>query len=476
MQLSEIGVFGLGTMGKNLAINIASHGFTVSVYNRTREKTTGLKEEIKDENILKNIHLTFTVEEFVQSLKPPRKILMMVSAGKVVDDVINELRPFIAKGDILIDGGNSHFLDTIRRSNLIEKEGFRYIGMGVSGGEEGALKGPSLMPGGNKEAYEIMEPLLLAISAKVDGTPCCAYIGPDGAGHYVKMIHNGIEYANMQLIAEAYSLLKNVLNCDYKELYSIFRDWNKGELNSYLIEITSDILAKHDELTGKPVLEVILDKAEQKGTGKWASQNAIDLGVYSPSIAEAVFSRYASAIKEERVIASKILDGPMIKRGVEEKSEFIEMLRQSLFSGIITVYAQGFSLLRTASKYYRWNLNLCDIAKIWRGGCIIRAQVLDKIMDAYQKNTDLVNLLLDPYFASIIGKYQTSWREIVSMAVKYGIAAPLLMSTLSYYDTYRSDFLPANLIQAQRDYFGAHTFYRIDKSGTFHIDWTKKGR
>lgn len=467
MKLQEIGVLGLGVMGKNLAFNIESRGFGVSVYNRSREKTDSMKAESNG----KDITFTYTIEDFVNSLSVPRKILIMVKAGKPVDDVIDQLKPYISKGDILLDGGNSYFMDTIRRSKQLEEEGFRFIGMGVSGGEEGALKGPAIMPGGQEDAYKILEPILTAISAKAEGEPCCTYIGANGAGHYVKMVHNGIEYADMQLICEAYSLLKDVLHLTPQELHEVFTEWNKGELDSYLIQITRDIFTKVDDLTGKPILDVILDVAGQKGTGKWTSQNALELGVPAPSIAEAVFARCISAIKDERVVASKVLTGPSVKEFTGNKQEFIETIRRALYASKICAYAQGFALLKSAAKEYGWNLNFGKIAKIFRGGCIIRAQFLNKIKEAYDRNSNLTNLLLDEYFGGIVENYQANWRKAISTAVEYGVPVPVFMSTLSYYDSYRSERLPVNLLQAQRDYFGAHTFQRTDREGIFHYQW-----
>lgn len=467
MQLQQIGVIGLGVMGKNLAFNIESRGFSVSAYNRTREKTDEMKAESKD----KNIAFTYSIEEFVNSLSVPRRIIIMVKAGKAVDAVIEQLKPYISKGDILIDGGNTFFVDTIRRSKELEAEGFNYIGMGVSGGEEGALKGPAIMPGGQEDAYKMVESVLTSISAKVEGVPCCKYIGANGSGHYVKMVHNGIEYADMQLICEAYSLLNNVLHLSQEEMHEVFADWNKGELDSYLIEITTDILTKIDEETGKPILDVILDRAGQKGTGKWTSQNALELGVAAPSIAEAVFARNISAIKNERVSASKVLKGPSVKEFSGDKKEFIEVIRKALYASKICAYAQGFALLKSAAEQYDWKLNLGEISTIFRGGCIIRAQFLNKIKEAYDRNSDLTNLLLDSYFGEIVENYQEAWRKAVSMAAENGVPVPVFMSTLSYYDSYRSANLPINLLQAQRDYFGAHTYERVDKEGAFHYQW-----
>ncbi|AIQ63725.1 6-phosphogluconate dehydrogenase [Paenibacillus stellifer] len=467
MAKQQIGVIGLAVMGKNLALNIESRGFTVSVFNRSPEKTHDLLEEAKG----KNLFGTFTVEEFVNSLETPRKILIMVQAGKATDATIEQLIPYLDQGDIIIDGGNAYFPDTVRRNKELEEKGFRFIGTGVSGGEEGALKGPSIMPGGQESAYELVEPILTAISAKVDGEPCCTYIGPDGAGHYVKMVHNGIEYGDMQLICEAYQLLKDVVGLDEKELHATFAEWNKGELDSYLIEITRDIFAQYDKDTGKPMVDVILDAAGQKGTGKWTSQSSLDLGVPLSMITESVFSRFLSALKEERVEASKVLNGPSAPAFAGDKAEFVENVRRALFTSKIVSYAQGFAQLRVASEEYGWNLKYGSLAKIWRGGCIIRSQFLQKITDAYENNPDLKNLMLDPYFKDIMTNYQDAWRKVVAEAITRGIPVPGFASALAYYDSYRTERLPANLLQAQRDYFGAHTFKRVDKEGVFHHDW-----
>ncbi|TNJ67142.1 NADP-dependent phosphogluconate dehydrogenase [Paenibacillus hemerocallicola] len=468
MSKQQIGVVGLAVMGKNLALNIESRGFTVSVFNRSREKTDDL---IANEAKGKNLVPTYTAEEFVQSLERPRKILLMVMAGKPTDDTINQLLPLLEEGDILIDGGNAYFPDTQRRNKELEARGIRFIGTGVSGGEEGALKGPSIMPGGQEDAYKLVEPILTAISAKVNGDPCCTYIGPDGAGHYVKMVHNGIEYGDMQLICEAYQLLRDVLGLSTQELHEIFAEWNKGELDSYLIEITADIFTKVDPDTGKPMVDVILDKAGQKGTGKWTSQSALDLGVPLSIITESVFARMLSAIKDERVQASKLLKGPQNVPAAPDKAAFIEAVRKALYASKICSYAQGFAQMRAASDEYGWNLSYGNIAMIFRGGCIIRAGFLQNIKDAYDREPGLKNLLLDPYFKEVVESYQDAWRQVVSVAVSRGIPAPCFASALAYYDSYRSERLPANLLQAQRDYFGAHTFQRTDKEGTFHFHW-----
>ncbi len=473
MGKQQIGVIGLAVMGKNLALNIESRGYSVSVYNRSRPSIDQLVEEAKGKNIVG----TYTLEEFVNSLETPRKIIIMIRAGQPVDDVIKSLKQYIEKGDLLIDCGNSFYMDTMRRSKDLAKEGYLFIGSGVSGGEEGALKGPSIMPGGPKEAYDLIEPVFTAISAKVDNDPCCTYIGTDGAGHYVKMVHNGIEYGDMQLISEAYSLLKDVLGLSNEELYEVFSKWNKGELNSYLIEITRDIFRKKDEVTSKPMLDVILDAAGQKGTGKWASKSALDLGLSTPTITEAVFARCISAIKEERVAASKILSGPSKIELTDDKKKFIEAVRQALYASKICSYAQGFALMRAAAKEYQWEMNYGNIAMIFRGGCIIRAQFLNKIKEAYDKDPNLPNLMLDSYFSEILAKYQEGWRKAVAAAIRIGIPVPAFSSALSYYDSYRREQLPANLLQAQRDYFGAHTYERVDRPrGEFyHTNWTGQG-
>ncbi|CAG7622334.1 NADP-dependent phosphogluconate dehydrogenase [Paenibacillus allorhizosphaerae] len=467
MAKQQVGVIGLAVMGKNLALNIESRGFTVSVFNRSREKTDVLLSEAKG----KNLTGTYTIEEFVASLETPRKILIMVQAGQPTDDTINQLLPHLDKGDIIIDGGNAFFPDTQRRNKELEAHGLRFIGTGVSGGEEGALKGPSIMPGGQKDAYELVAPILTAISAKVNGDPCCTYIGPDGAGHYVKMVHNGIEYGDMQLICEAYQLLKDVLGLSTEELHEIFSEWNKGELDSYLIEITTDIFTKYDPETGKPMVDVILDSAGQKGTGKWTSQSALDLGVPLSIITESVFSRFISAMKEERVAASKVLNGPKQAAFDGDRTAFIEAVRQALYASKICSYAQGFAQMRAASEEYNWDLQYGNIAMIFRGGCIIRARFLQNIKDAYDRKPELKNLLLDEYFKNVVENYQDAWRTVIATAVTRGVPVPAFASALAYYDSYRTERLPANLLQAQRDYFGAHTFKRVDKEGTFHFQW-----
>ncbi len=473
MSKQDIGVIGLAVMGKNLALNIESRGFSVSVYNRSREKTDDMLEETKGKNVVG----TYSIEEFVESLKPPRRIIIMVKAGKPVDDTIEQLKEHISKGDIIIDAGNSFYGDTIRRSKELEAQGYRFIGTGVSGGEEGALKGPAIMPGGEREVYDIVAPILTAISAKVNGDPCCTYIGTDGAGHYVKMVHNGIEYGDMQLICEAYSLLKNVLGMSAEELHDVFAEWNKGELDSYLIEITRDIFSKKDPETGKPMVDVILDKAGQKGTGKWTSKSALDLGIATPVITEAVFARCLSAIKDERVAAGKVLKGPAAYKFDGDRKEFIESVRRALYASKICSYAQGFALMKAAAQEYGWQLDYGRIAMIFRGGCIIRAQFLHRIKEAYDNDPELANLMLDPYFKDILENYQEDWRKVVATAVTAGIPVQAISSAVSYFDSYRSESLPANLLQAQRDYFGAHTYERIDKprGEFFHFNWTDHG-
>ncbi|WP_270783581.1 NADP-dependent phosphogluconate dehydrogenase [Enterococcus lactis] len=469
MSKQQIGVVGMAVMGKNLALNIESRGYSVALFNRTGAKTTAVVEEHPD----KNFKATYTIEEFVESIEKPRRILLMVKAGPATDATIQELLPHLDKGDILIDGGNTFFKDTMRRNEELANSGINFIGTGVSGGEEGALKGPSIMPGGQKEAYELVAPILEQISAKAeDGAPCVTYIGPNGAGHYVKMVHNGIEYGDMQLIAESYDLMKNILDLSVEEMADIFKEWNQGELDSYLIEITADILTrKDDEGTGKPVVDVILDAAGNKGTGKWTSQSSLDLGVPLPLITESVFARYISAYKEERVQASKILSRTNDFEFTGDKKELVEKIREALYFSKIMSYAQGFAQLRVASKEFDWDLPFGEIAKIWRAGCIIRARFLQKITDAYDKNPEIENLLLDDYFVEITKKYQQSVRDVVALAVQAGVPVPTFSSAIAYFDSYRAERLPANIIQAQRDYFGAHTYERVDKEGIFHYSW-----
>ncbi|HEY8804358.1 MAG TPA: NADP-dependent phosphogluconate dehydrogenase [Clostridium sp.] len=469
MAKQQFGVIGIGVMGKNLAINVESRGLSVSVYSRNRIKTDELLLDTKEKNIVG----TYSIEEFVNSLEIPRKILIMIKAGKPVDETIEKLIPYISKGDILIDGGNSFFMDTIRRSKELEKLGFKFIGTGVSGGEEGALKGPAIMPGGQEDAYKIVESIFTSISAKVDGEPCCTYIGANGAGHYVKMVHNGIEYGDMQLICEAYALLKGVAGLTNDKIHDVFTKWNKGELNSYLIEITSEIFAQKDDESGEYMVDVILDKAGQKGTGKWTSQSALDLAVPIPTITEAVYARCLSAIKDERMAASNILKGPDVEFD-GDINVFIEAVRKALYASKICSYAQGFALMKAASVEYGWDLKYGKIAKIFRGGCIIRAQFLNKINEAYEKDSNLKNLMLDSYFKDILHSYQKDLRFVVATAVNIGVPVQGFSSAVMYYDSYRSAKLPANLLQAQRDYFGAHTFERVDKEGAFHHEWVSE--
>jgi 6-phosphogluconate dehydrogenase len=468
-KLSAIGVIGLAVMGSNLALNIADHGFPVSVYNRSAEKTENLLKESEE----LPLNGFFSIEEFVQSLVRPRKIILMVKAGAAVDSSIDQLIPLLDQGDLIIDGGNSYYQDTVRRSRRLQDEGFLYLGTGISGGEEGARFGPAIMPGGDESAYRLVENIFTSISAQVEGDPCCTYIGPDGAGHFVKMVHNGIEYADMQLISEAYSILKNLLGYKPEQLKDIFTDWSRGELSSYLIDITADIFGKKDEEGEGYLVDKILDVAGQKGTGKWTSQIALDLGVPVSTITSAVFERYISAMKEERVAASDKLGGSIssIISDQAEATELAEAVRQALYASKICSYAQGFGMMRAASEEYGWNLDLGKIAMIFRGGCIIRAQFLNRIKDAYEKNPQLANLLLDDYFQSAVEKYQQSWRRVIIKAVEAGIPVPGFSSALAYFDSYRSAELPMNLLQAQRDYFGAHTYQRVDREGVFHTEW-----
>ncbi|MFK4899177.1 NADP-dependent phosphogluconate dehydrogenase [Lactococcus petauri] len=469
MTQANFGVVGMAVMGKNLALNVESRGYTVALFNRTTAKT----EEVVAEHPDKNFVLTKTIEEFVAAIEKPRRIMLMVQAGPATDATIQALLPHLDKGDILIDGGNTHFPDTMRRNAELADSGINFIGTGVSGGEKGALEGPSIMPGGQKEAYDLIAPIFEQIAGKApqDGKPCVAYMGPNGAGHYVKMVHNGIEYGDMQLIAESYDLLKRVLGLDNAEIQSIFEEWNEGELDSYLIEITKEVLKrKDDQGTDGYIVDKILDKAGNKGTGKWTSQSSLDLGVPLPLITESVFARFISTYKDERVKASSILSGPEVKF-TGDKAEIVEKIRQALYFSKIMSYAQGFAQLRQASKEYDWDLPYGTIAQIWRAGCIIRAEFLQNITDAFDKDADLENLLLDEYFIDITQRYQAAVRDVVSLAVQAGIPVPTFTSAISYYDSYRSANLPANLIQAQRDYFGAHTYERTDMDGIFHYDW-----
>ncbi len=461
-------------MGENLVLNMESKGFNVAVFNRTVEKVDNF---VNGRGKGKNIIGCHSIQELVDNLEKPRKIMLMVKAGKPVDEFIELLIPYLDKGDIIIDGGNSHFPDSIRRTSYLESKGMLFIGTGVSGGEEGALLGPSIMPGGSPKAWPAVKPIFQAISAKVaDGSACCEWVGDNGAGHYVKMVHNGIEYGDMEMICEAYTLMKNMLGMSAPEMQKVFATWNKAELDSYLIDITTNILKEIDPETKKPVVDVILDTAGQKGTGKWTSQSALDLGAPAPTIAEAVFARCASAIKEERVAASKVLKGPKaVKLTAVEKAAMVDKIRQALYASKICSYAQGFQLLKLAAAEYGWKLNYGEIALMWRGGCIIRAKFLGDIKAAFDKNPKLANLLLADFFKKAIDKCQTAWREVVAAAALYGIPVPAFSSALCYYDSYRSAVLPANLLQAQRDYFGAHTYERVDKprGKFFHYEWTE---
>ena len=476
----DVGLIGLAVMGQNLVLNMADHGFRVAAYNRTTSK---VDEFLKGPAKGKPIVGVYSHEELVQSLKKPRRIMMMVKAGDAVDTSIKQLTPLLKSGDIIIDGGNSYFADTERRIKELEPQGIMYIGTGVSGGEEGARHGPSIMPGGSADAWPHVKPLLQSIAAKVGSNkdiPCCNWIGPGGSGHYVKMIHNGIEYGDMQLICEAYSLLKIGLELNNEHLYDVFAAWNRGDLDSYLIEITRDIFSVTDPETNSALVDVILDKAGQKGTGKLTSQLALDLGVPTTLITEAVFARFLSAQKEKRVRASKALTGPEgaidAFRGSVNRDEFIESVRRGLYASKICSYAQGFFQLQAASERYHWGLKYGDIAMLWRGGCIIRAAFLERIKEAFDRNAGLESLLLDPYFKEAVESSQLAWRRVVANAAQMGIPVPCFGAALSYYDGIRSERLPQNLLQAQRDYFGAHTYERVDEKGFFHTEWLKMRR
>lgn len=479
---NDIGLIGLAVMGQNLVLNMANHGYSVAVFNRTtsvmEEFVGGLKNEPEDkvwQGTADRVHGYAELKDFVKSLKRPRRVMIMVKAGKPVDMVIEELKPLLEPGDIIIDGGNSDFRDTNRRSKEIPAAGLLFIGAGVSGGEEGALKGPSIMPGGNKEAWPAVKEILQAISAKVgpnEDIPCCEWVGEDGAGHYVKMVHNGIEYGDMQLICEAYFILKHALDLSNEEMHQVFNDWNQSELASYLIEITRDIFTVKDKATGQYLVDMILDTAQQKGTGKWMSQHALDLGVPTTLITEAVYARCLSAQKDARVRASKVLSGPSEKFS-GDRQQFIDDVKWALYASKLVSYAQGYVQLNAAAEEFKWKLNNGDIALLWRGGCIIRSVFLGDIKNAFDKNPALENLLLDDFFKKAIDKAQPAWRRVVAAAVTHGIPVPAFTAALSYYDGYRCDRLPANLLQAQRDYFGAHTYERIDKprGEMFHTDW-----
>ncbi len=471
-ELSDIGLVGLAVMGENLILNMASKGYTVTAYNRSTDKVEKfLAGRAKGESI----RGAYSVEELVQSLAKPRKIMLMVKAGQAVDDFIEQLIPHLDKGDIIIDGGNTHYPDTNRRTAYLESKGLHFIGAGVSGGEEGALTGPSIMPGGSPEAWPHVQPIFQGIAAKVeDGSPCCDWVGENGAGHFVKMVHNGIEYGDMQLICEAYQLMKDLLGMTHDEMSEVFAEWNKGELDSYLIEITRDILAYKED--GEPLVDKILDKAGQKGTGKWTGVIALDMGIPLTLIGEAVFARCLSAQKDERVAASEILSGPNVKFEGDRKA-FLEDLRQALLASKMVSYAQGYTLMREAAREFGWHLNYGGIALMWRGGCIIRSAFLDNIKQAYDANPELDNLLLDDYFKGKVHECQNGWRRLAATAITSGIPAPAITAALSYFDGYRTAKLPANLLQAQRDYFGAHTYERVDKprGEFFHTNWTGRG-
>jgi 6-phosphogluconate dehydrogenase len=470
---SDIGLIGLAVMGENLVLNMESKGFSVSVFNRSTQKVDDfLSGRAKG----KNITGTHSIEELVKSLEKPRKVMLMIKAGAAVDDMINTLLPYLDKGDIIIDGGNTHFPDTNRRTAFVESKGLLYIGTGVSGGEEGALLGPSIMPGGSKAAWPFVKPIFQAIAAKVDnGIPCCDWVGENGAGHFVKMVHNGIEYGDMQLITEAYQIMRDLLHFDADEMHQIFKEWNEGVLDSYLIEITRDILAYKDT-DGKPLVDKILDTAGQKGTGKWTVVSSLDMGIPLTLIGEAVFSRCLSAVKNERVEASKILNGPEPAFN-GDKTKFIEDIKQALYAAKIVSYAQGYALMKAAAEEYKWKLNYGAIALMWRGGCIIRSAFLGNIKNAFDSNSTITNLLLDPFFKAEIEKAQSGWRNVVATAALNGISIPAISSALAYFDGYRCERLPANLLQAQRDYFGAHTYERLDKprGEFFHTNWTGRG-
>lgn len=466
-MLNTIGVIGLGVMGSNIALNMANKGEQVAVYNYTRDLTDKLLQKVEGQALTPY----YEIEEFVKALEKPRKIFLMVTAGNAIDSVIQSIVPFLEKGDVIMDGGNSHYKETERRYDELKALGIGYLGIGISGGEVGALTGPSIMPGGDQEVYNKVAPILTKIAAQVNDTPCCTYIGPKGAGHFVKMVHNGIEYADMQLIAEAYTFLRKNIGLSVEEIATIFETWNQGELKSYLIEITAEILRKKDEVTGLPLIDMILDKAGQKGTGKWTSLQSIDNGIPTSIITEALFARYISSLKEERIRAEAILSGPNYKQQNLDKDVWIEYVRQALYMGKICAYAQGFTQYKMTSELYEWRLPLKDIALIFRSGCIIRADFLNVISEAYQKQPSLNNLLIDPYFAEKSMDYQNGLRKIVCEGIQAGNAFPCLSASLTYYDSYRTGSSNANMLQAQRDYFGAHTYERIDAQGVFHTNW-----
>jgi len=469
----ELGVTGLATMGANLARNAARHGFPVAVHNRTESRTRELLDRHGDEGELVG---TSSTEEFVAALARPRRILVMVKAGPAVDAVLEELAGHLDEGDLLIDGGNSFFEDTVRREQAMAERGLRFLGTGVSGGEEGALHGPSIMPGGSPEAYGLVERLFTTIAAQVDGVPCCRLVGPGGAGHYVKMVHNGIEYADMQLIAEAYDLLGQGLGMGAGELAEVFERWNAGDLDSFLIETTAKVLRKVDEATGQPLVDVILDQAEQKGTGRWTVQSALELGVPVTGITEAVFARVLSSQKEQRTAAAKVLQGPSGRLDASRADAFVDDVRDALYASKVVAYAQGFEQMAAAADAYGWDVDLGGLATIWRGGCIIRARFLDRIREAYAADPSLRNLLFAEYFRDAVGDAQDAWRRVAAAAVELGVPTPAFASSLAYYDGFRRERGPANLLQAQRDFFGAHTYRRIDRPGVFHTRWSEDGR
>jgi len=471
LKLADFGILGIAVMGENLAMNIEDHGFSVAVCNLRSDRVTPFMKKNEGKKFI-GAH---TLEDFVKALKAPRKIMLMVKAGDPVDDAIKLLKPLLSKGDIIIDGGNSWFKDTQRREAELTKEGFYFFGAGVSGGEEGARFGPSIMPGGSPQAYEFVKPIFEAISAKTNSGPCVTHCGPDGAGHFVKMVHNGIEYGDMQLIAEAYDILRKVLGLNASELAEIFTEWNKGILDSFLIELTAKVFTVKDDETGKPLVDMILDKAGQKGTGQWTAQIALELGIQIPTIAAALEGRGMSSIKDERVRASAKISGPAISFK-EDKKQFIAAVGEALYNSKVCSYTQGMRLIKAASDMYKWNVNLGEMARIWKGGCIIRAKLLDEIMKAYERNANLESLLLDDSFKKQIESTQTNWRKVIAVAVTNGIPTPAMSGSLAYFDAYRTANLPQNLTQAQRDFFGAHTYERVDhpERGFVHTDWLSK--
>ena len=464
---ADIGLTGLAVMGRNLARNIAKHGHTIAVHNRTTERMTALLDEHGDDGDFVGSE---SMEDFVASIKKPRAIIVMVKAGEATDAVVDELVPLLDEGDIVIDAGNAHFEDTLRRQQALEEKGLHFVGMGVSGGEEGALNGPSIMVGGSEHAYERLGPIVEDIAAQVDGTPCATHVGPDGAGHFVKMVHNGIEYADMQLIAEAYDILRNVLSKEPAELAGIFREWNEGDLDSFLIELTATVL-EHEDASGKPFIDVVADAAEQKGTGRWTVQSALDLGVPVTGIAEATFARSVSGHTEQREAARKVFDETSDTPPVDDVDQFVEDVRTALYAAKVVAYAQGFDQIVAGSDEHDWDVSPGDLATIWRGGCIIRAKFLDRIREAYEEEPDLTTLMTQEYFAKALKDGEAGWRRVVSTATAYGIPVPAFGSSLSYFDALRRDRLPAALIQALRDNFGAHTYQRVDREGTFHTLW-----